>query len=66
MHVQGTFNGYGERTGNADLLRPHPGNLIKYGWDILPPEQELTRIAHAIALVAHQPLLGRQPYVGNN
>ena len=68
MHVQGTFNGYGERTGNADLSALIPNLQIKYGWDILPPEQlaELTRIAHAIALVAHQPLLGRQPYVGHS
>jgi 2-isopropylmalate synthase len=32
MHVQGTFNGYGERTGNADLIRPSSPNLqLKYG-----------------------------------
>ncbi len=66
MHVQGTFNGYGERTGNADLSALIPNLQLKYGWDVLPAEQlgELTRIAHAIALVAHQPLLNRQPYVG--
>lgn len=66
MHVQGTFNGYGERTGNADLSSLVPNLQLKYGWDVLPPERlaELTRVAHAIALVAHQPLLGRQPYVG--
>lgn len=68
MHVQGTFNGYGERTGNADLSALIPNLQLKYGWDILPPEQlgDLTRVAHAIALVAHQPLLGRQPYVGHS
>ena len=68
MHVQGTFNGYGERTGNADLSALIPNLQLKYGWDILPPGQlaDLTRVAHAIALVAHQPLLGRQPYVGQS
>lgn len=68
MHVQGTFNGYGERTGNADLSALIPNLQIKYGWDLLPAEQlaDLTRVAHAIALVAHQPLLGRQPYVGQS
>ncbi|HJE51137.1 MAG TPA: citramalate synthase [Tessaracoccus flavescens] len=68
MHVQGTFNGYGERTGNADLSALIPNLQLKYGWDILPPEQlgDLTRVAHAIALVAHQPILGRQPYVGQS
>ncbi|HMR50502.1 MAG TPA: citramalate synthase [Arachnia sp.] len=66
MHVQGTFNGYGERTGNADLSALIPNLEIKFGWQVLPEGKltELTRIAHAIALVAHQPLLGRQPYVG--
>lgn len=68
MHVQGTFNGYGERTGNADLSALIPNLQLKLGWQLLPDEQlgELTRVAHAIALVAHQPLLGRQPYVGQS
>lgn len=68
MHVQGTFNGYGERTGNADLTAVIPNLQLKYGWDLLPPERlaDLTHVAHAIALVAHQPLLGRQPYVGQS
>ncbi|NLE96673.1 MAG: citramalate synthase [Propionibacterium sp.] len=66
MHVQGTFNGYGERTGNADLSALIPNLQIKYGWDVLPADQlnDLTRVAHAIANVANQPLLNRQPYVG--
>ncbi len=66
MHVQGTFNGYGERTGNADLSALIPNLQLKFGWPVLPAANlaELTRVAHAIALVAHQPLLGRQPYVG--
>ena len=66
MHVQGTFNGYGERTGNADLSALIPNLELKYGWRVLPEGSlaELTRVAHAIALVAHQPILGRQPYVG--
>ncbi len=68
MHVQGTFNGYGERTGNADLSALIPNLELKYGWQVLPDGRlaELTRVAHAIALVAHQPLLGRQPYVGQS
>lgn len=68
MHVQGTFNGYGERTGNADLSAVIPNLQLKFGWEVLPAAQlaDLTRVAHAIALVAHQPLLGRQPYVGQS
>ncbi|MDO5092690.1 MAG: citramalate synthase [Propionibacteriaceae bacterium] len=68
MHVQGTFNGYGERTGNADLATVIPNLELKYNWRVLPKGRlsELTRVAHAIALVAHQPLLGRMPYVGHS
>ncbi len=68
MHVQGTFNGYGERTGNADLSALIPNLELKYGWKVLPEGnlEELTRVAHAIALVAHQPIHGRQPYVGHS
>ncbi len=66
MHLQGTFNGYGERTGNADLSSLLPTLELKWGWSVLPVGRlaELTRVAHAISLVAHQPLVGRQPYVG--
>ncbi len=66
MHVQGTFNGYGERTGNADLSAVIPNLELKYGWSVLPEGRlpELSRVAHAIAQVANQPLIGRQPYVG--
>lgn len=68
MHVQGTFNGYGERTGNADLATLIPNLELKYDWRVLPEGglEELTRVAHAIAQVAHQPLLGRMPYVGHS
>ncbi|MGY4720899.1 citramalate synthase [Naumannella huperziae] len=66
MHVQGTINGYGERTGNADLI-PVIANLeLKYGWDLLPEGRlaEATRISHAIAAVTNVAGSGRQPYVG--
>lgn len=68
MHVQGTFNGYGERTGNADLTALLPNLELKFGWQVLPEGKlpELTRIAHAVALVANMPLVGRQPYVGQS
>lgn len=66
MHVQGTVNGYGERTGNADLTAVIPNLQLKFGWQVLPSESlaELTRISHAIAAVANQPAYHRQPYVG--
>ena len=65
-HVQGTVNGYGERTGNADLLNVVSNLQLKQGHDLLAPERlrEATRIAHAISEVANVPPHSRQPYVG--
>ncbi|MFW6599877.1 citramalate synthase [Propionibacteriaceae bacterium Y2011] len=67
MHVQGTINGYGERTGNADLV-PVIANLeLKYDWRVLPHDDsltELTRISHAISAVTNVAGSPRQPYVG--
>jgi len=65
-HVQGTINGYGERTGNADLLTVVSNLQIKQGRKILPDSRlrEATRIAHAISEVTNVPPYSRQPYVG--
>jgi 2-isopropylmalate synthase len=65
-HVQGTVNGYGERTGNAELISVVANLELKYGWSLLPEGslREATRLAHAIAEVTNVPSSGRQPYVG--
>ena len=65
-HVQGTVNGYGERTGNAELISVVANLELKYGWSLLPPGslREATRLAHAIAEVTNVPSSARQPYVG--
>ena len=67
-HVQGTINGYGERTGNADLLTVVANLQLKKGLPLLEPHrlQESTRIAHAIAEVTNVPAYSRQPYVGSS
>jgi len=67
-HVQGTVNGYGERTGNADLLTVVANLQLKKGVPLLEPHrlQESTRIAHAIAEVTNVPAYSRQPYVGSS
>jgi 2-isopropylmalate synthase len=66
MQVQGTINGYGERTGNAELISVVANLELKYGWPLLPSGslQEASRIAHAIAEVTNVPSSARQPYVG--
>ena len=65
-HVQGTINGYGERTGNADLLTVVSNLQIKQGLPLLEPARlrEATHIAHAIAEITNVPPYSRQPYVG--
>ncbi|WP_250257791.1 citramalate synthase [Dermabacter sp. Marseille-Q3180] len=66
VHVQGCVNGYGERTGNADLI-PVLANLqLKLGRKLVTDAQlgDATRIAHAIAEVANIPAQSRAPYVG--
>jgi 2-isopropylmalate synthase len=65
-HVQGTLNGYGERTGNADLVTVVANLELKLGRQVLPTGslREATRIAHAVAEVTNVPPASRQPYVG--
>ena len=65
-HVQGTLNGYGERTGNADLVTVVANLELKLERAVLPEGLlgEATRIAHAVAEVTNVPPASRQPYVG--
>lgn len=65
-HVQGCINGYGERTGNADLVTLMADLQLKMGMDLVPVEtfEETTRIAHAIGEIVNMPVNPRAPYVG--
>jgi 2-isopropylmalate synthase len=65
-HVQGTANGYGERSGNANLFSVVAGLQLKQGQRVLDGEgiQEMTRIAHAISEVTNVTPDTHQPYVG--
>ncbi|HEX2312264.1 MAG TPA: citramalate synthase [Thermomonospora sp.] len=65
-HVQGCANGYGERSGNANLFTV-VGNLqLKRGMRLVSDEQlaEMTRIAHAVSEVTNVSPSPQQPYVG--
>ena len=65
-HVQGTINGYGERTGNADLVSIIANLELKKNQKVLPDQllRESFRISHAIAEVTNVKPSMRQPYVG--
>jgi 2-isopropylmalate synthase len=64
--VQAVVNGYGERTGNADLI-PIAANLtLKMGAECLPDGsiERLTEVAHYVAEVANLAPDSRQPFAG--
>jgi 2-isopropylmalate synthase len=65
-HVQGTLNGYGERTGNADLVSIIANLELKKDRKVLPENalREAFRISHAVAEVTNVSPSARQPYVG--
>lgn len=65
-HIQGTINGYGERTGNCNLVSIIPTVHFKLGRrgvpaKSLPKLKELSEFVDEIANVRHDP---RQPWVG--
>ncbi|HKR49392.1 MAG TPA: citramalate synthase [Pseudonocardiaceae bacterium] len=65
-HVQCTANGYGERTGNADLFAVIGNLATKLGMAVLPESgmAELTRTSHALAEIANLAPDTHQAYVG--
>lgn len=67
-HVQGTANGYGERTGNADLFAVVANLELKLGMQVIPPGNlaETVRVSHAIAEIANLPPDTHQPYAGTS
>ena len=68
MHVQGCVNGYGERTGNADIISVVANLELKYGWRVLPEGNlaEATRTAQAIAEITNVPAGPRRAYIGTS
>ncbi len=65
-HVQGTINGYGERTGNCNLISVIPNIALKLGLTCVPEKsiaqlQDLSQFVDEIANIRHNP---RQPWVG--
>ena len=64
--VQGCINGYGERTGNADLCSVIPNVSIKMGYQSIPEDRlpHLTRVSHHIAEIINLTLDDHLPYVG--
>src|SRR5688572_12582325 len=66
--VQGTMNGIGERTGNANLISILPALQLKLGYECVPPERMelLTETAHFVDELLNLAPDPDQPYVGRN
>ena len=67
-HVQGCVNGFGERTGNADLCAMAANLQIKMKHDCLPAESLslLTELSRYVYEAANLPLRDHQPFVGRS
>lgn len=64
--IQGTFNGYGERCGNANLCSIIPNLQLKMGYHCVDDSQLklLTGTARFISEIANAHMPVNQPYVG--
>jgi 2-isopropylmalate synthase len=67
-HVQGTLNGLGERTGNANLTSIIPNLQLKQDYLCLPEGrmERLTVVSHRIAETLNRAVNPQAPYVGSS
>ena len=67
-HVQGTINGYGERTGNANLSSIIPNLKLKLGLNCIPENKlkDLTKVSHLIDEISNNIPVKNKPYVGES
>src|SRR6058998_3384125 len=66
--VQGTFNGFGERCGNANLVSIIPSLVLKMGLDCIPEPnlRELRDVSRFVSELANRKPWSSQPYVGDS
>ncbi|HYD08766.1 MAG TPA: citramalate synthase [Acidimicrobiales bacterium] len=66
--VQGTINGYGERTGNCNLTTVIPNLSLKMGIETIPADRldRLTAVSHHVAEIVNLTLNPQAPYVGTS
>jgi 2-isopropylmalate synthase len=67
-HVQGTINGVGERTGNADLMEIIPNLEIKMGYKTVKSRNltKLKNMSDIASTLLHLPPRKDRPYVGDD
>ncbi|MFN0130884.1 MAG: citramalate synthase [Verrucomicrobiales bacterium] len=64
VQVQGTMNGYGERTGNANLTTIVPCLQLKLGIPVVPDLTKLSGLSHFVDEMANTVPNPRAPFVG--
>lgn len=64
VQVQGTINGYGERTGNCNLTSVIPILQLKMGLEVVPDLTGLQTLSFFVDDVSNNPHFHRAPFVG--
>jgi len=64
VQVQGTINGYGERTGNCNLTSVIPILQLKMGLEVVPKLEGLQTLSFFVDDVSNNPHFARAPFVG--
>ncbi len=62
--VQGTINGYGERTGNCNLTSVIPILQLKMGIEVVPHLEKLRDLSYFVDDVSNNPHFARAAFVG--
>ncbi len=62
--IQGTINGYGERTGNCNLTSVIPILQLKMGLTVVPHLEKLRDLSYFVDDVSNNPRFARAPFVG--
>jgi 2-isopropylmalate synthase len=62
--VQGTINGYGERTGNCNLTSVIPILQLKMGIRVVPQLEKLRDLSYFVDDVSNNPHFARAPFIG--
>ena len=67
-HVQGTYIGFGERCGNANLSTIIANLGVKRDYECLPPDQyrNIAHVARHVAAISNVELSEREPFIGNS
>ncbi|MBK1833464.1 citramalate synthase [Roseibacillus ishigakijimensis] len=64
VQVQGTINGYGERTGNCNLTSVMPILELKKGIEVVPDLSQLKTLSFFVDDLSNNPHFPRAPFIG--